>query len=105
MLQTVKALRTLGSGKYKILLTIVPPKPMPDGDNARMAIAAAGLPVFKAEIRRTVAFQRAALTGVTVDCVRSDASHGAWMDYERVGEESENNGQTKSVSGVGGSAT
>jgi chromosome partitioning protein len=104
MLQTVKALRTLGSDKYKILLTIVPPRPMSDGDNARMAIAAAGLPVFTAEIRRTVAFQRAALTGVTVDQVRSDVSHLAWMDYERVGEESEKNGKTESVSGTGRSA-
>ena len=105
MLQTVKALRTLGSHKYKILLTIVPPRPMPDGENARMAIAEAKLPVFDAEIRRTVAFQRAALTGVTVDHVRSDVSHLAWMDYERVGEEIERNGKAESVSGARRSAT
>jgi chromosome partitioning protein len=105
MLQTVKALRTLGSDKYRILLTIVPPRPMLDGDNARIAIVEAGLPVFNAEIRRTVAFQRAALTGVTVDEVRSDVSHLAWMDYERVGEEIERNGKAESVSGASGSPT
>lgn len=105
MLQTIKALRTLGSDKYRILLTIVPPRPMPDGDNARTAIVAAGLPIFDAEVRRTVAFQRAALTGVTVDQVRSDVSHLAWMDYERVGEEIEGNGKGKPLSSAGRSAT
>jgi chromosome partitioning protein len=102
MLQTVKALRTLGADKYKILLTIVPPRPMADGDNARLAIQEARLPVFGPDIRRTIAFQRAALTGVTVDQVRSDVSHLAWMDYERVGEEIESNGKAKSVSRAGG---
>lgn len=89
MLQTVKALRVLGSNKYRILLTIVPPKPMTDGDQARHAISEAGLPVFSAEVRRTVAFQRAALSGMTVDQVKTDVSHMAWIDYERVAQEAE----------------
>jgi chromosome partitioning protein len=103
MLQTVKALRSLGADRYRVLLTIVPPRPMPDGEQARQAIVDAGLPVFGAEIRRTVAFQRAALTGVTVDAVRTDVSHLAWMDYERVAKEAEEiyGGKAKSVQGAG----
>jgi chromosome partitioning protein len=99
MLQTVKALKSLGADRYRILLTIVPPRPMLDGEQARQAIVDAGLPLFGAEVRRTVAFQRAALTGVTVDAVRTDVSHLAWMDYERVAKEAEEiyGGKAKSV--------
>lgn len=90
LLLTIEALRTLGSERYRILLTIVPPRPMPDGDNARQTLINAGLPLFEREIRRTVAFQRAALEGGTVDCVRNSDSAGlAWRDYEAVAEEVE----------------
>jgi chromosome partitioning protein len=87
MIQTVEALRKVGSDRYRILLTIVPPKPMQDGDEARKALVESGLPLFTAEIRRTVAFQRAAMAGVTVDQVKIDAAYLAWKDYEGVGEE------------------
>lgn len=87
MLQTVDALGKVGTDRYRILLTIVPPKPMSDGEEARKALEESGLPLFAAEIRRTVAFQRAALAGVTVDQVRIDAAYMAWSDYKRVGEE------------------
>ena len=88
LLMTIEALKTLGTEQYKILLTIVPPRPMPDGDNARKTLRAAGMPIFKAEIRRTVAFQRSALDGITVDQVKgSDTAPLAWGDYERIGEE------------------
>src|SRR3954453_9835234 len=48
---TINELQTLGAERYRILLTIVPPRPMADGDQAREMIARAGLPLFKAEIR------------------------------------------------------
>jgi chromosome partitioning protein len=88
LMMTVEALQSLGADQYRILLTIVPPRPQADGDNARQAIIGANLPIFKGEIRRTVAFQRAALDGITVDQVKgSDVGGLAWRDYERVGEE------------------
>jgi chromosome partitioning protein len=87
---TIEALQKLGTQAYKILLTIVPPRPMPDGDNARKTIVSAGLPIFRAEVRRTVAFQRSALDGVTVDRVRANDTAGlAWRDYQQIGEEIE----------------
>lgn len=102
MMQTITALQKVGSAKYRILLTIVPPRPMPDGDNARQAISHAGMPLLAAEIRRTVAFQRAALAGMTVDKLRTELAYVAWMDYERVGEEIEGiYAESKSVSGSG----
>jgi chromosome partitioning protein len=87
MLQTVQVLRHIGTDRYRILLTIVPPKPMPDGEEARRALTDAGLPLFRAEIRRTVAFQRACLQGLTVDRIKNEVSLMAWREYERVGEE------------------
>lgn len=36
--------------RFKILLTIVPPKPNNDGEDARKMIEEAGLPIFKGEI-------------------------------------------------------
>jgi chromosome partitioning protein len=88
LLLTIESLRELGSTRFRILLTIVPPKPMPDGEHARRTLAGAGLPLFEAEIRRTVAFQRAALEGITVGELRnSDTAALAWQDYVRTAEE------------------
>jgi chromosome partitioning protein len=90
LMMTVDVLHELRAERFRILLTIVPPYPQPDGANARKMLLGAGLPLFDTEIRRTVAFQRAALDGVTVDSVRSnDTSANAWRDYERIGEEVE----------------
>lgn len=90
LMMTVEALQNLGANQYRILLTIVPPRPQADGDNARRTIAGAGLPIFSTDIRRTVAFQRAALDGITVDQVKgNDTAGSAWRDYENIGEEIE----------------
>jgi len=105
MTQTVRALRKLGTGKYRVLLTIVPPRPMPDGENARNAIGDAGLPLFDTDIRRTVAFQRATLLGSTIDDLRSEISHAAWMDYERIGQQIERiYGEAQPISVIGQAA-
>jgi chromosome partitioning protein len=88
LVMTVDTLAELGADQYKILLTIVPPKPQRDGPNARSTLVEARLPIFSSEIRRTVAFQRAALEGTTVDQVSSiDIASVAWNDYVQVGEE------------------
>ena len=83
--QTVELLRGAGARNYRVLLTIVPPKPNKDGDDAREYLQSDGVPLFQASIRRVVAFSRAALAGVTVDQV--DREDLAWYDYERVGQE------------------
>ena len=86
---TISALKALGNDQYRILLTIVPPKPIPEGDNARQAITQAGLPIFKNEIRRLISFQRAVLDGVTVDQVKDERSALGWEDYRGIGKEVE----------------
>lgn len=86
MIDVLSNLRT----HYKILLTIVPPKPNPVGEEARLAIASTGLPLFKANIRRLAVFGKAAAMGVLVSDVPSDRYAGiAWNCYKEVGREIE----------------
>lgn len=85
-IQTVEKLRRAGSTTpYKILLTIVPPKPNRDGEDAAAYIDQQKLPRFRTLIRRSVAFPRSIVEGVTVDQV--DRSNLGWLDYEKVGDE------------------
>lgn len=87
LLLTVDAIKSVGAGRYKVLLTIIPPKPSHDGDDARETITGAGLPLFKVGIPRLVAFQKAALSGVPVYEVNDPRAQDAWAGYERVGKE------------------
>jgi chromosome partitioning protein len=87
MMLTVKSLKQLGSESYKILLTIIPPKPSRDGEEARVMLTEAGLPLFKRGIRRYVAFQKAALAGIPVFETNDKQGKIAWTDYQAVGKE------------------
>ncbi len=87
-LVTVRDLANLGgAGKFKILLTICPPAPITEAQQAREAIEAAELPVFRAQIRRLMSFSRACSEGVTVDMLKDDRAPLGWLDYRQVGEE------------------
>jgi len=101
LMLTISALKNLGNESYRILLTIVPPRPIPEGENARKAIVDAGLPIFQGEIRRLIAFQRAVLEGVTVDQVKDERAAFGWEDYQRIGKEVERlSAQTPKLSSV-----
>lgn len=89
LLLTVDALRTLGADRFRVLLTMIPPRPSRDGDEARAMIVEAGLPIFGGGIRRAVAFQKAALQGVTVDAIKDPRAGESWGDYVAVGRELE----------------
>jgi chromosome partitioning protein len=54
---------------------------------ARQTLGGAGLPLFGSEVRRRVAFQKAALEGVPVYAVKDPRAEEAWEDYVRIGEE------------------
>jgi chromosome partitioning protein len=89
LMLTVAALKSLGATRYRVLLTVVPPKPSHDGAEARTMLAEEGLALFDNEIRRLAAFQKAALAGVLVDKMRSADSRAGlgWRDYFNVGKE------------------
>jgi chromosome partitioning protein len=69
LMQTVEALTRLGAERYRVLLTIVPPAPSRDGEEARTMLAEAELPVFRRGVRRLAAFGKAALSGRLVSDV------------------------------------
>jgi chromosome partitioning protein len=85
LLQTVDLLQTLGSDRYRILLTIIPPKPRKTGDLAREAMQ--GLPLFTQGIRRFAAYEKAALEGRPVYEVSDTNAKIAWREYEAIGQE------------------
>ncbi len=87
LMATVETLRSVGAERFRVLLSIVPPRPSRDGDEARETIADAGLPLFASSIRRAVAFQKAALAGSVVSDVKDPRSADAWSDYLAIGAE------------------
>ncbi len=87
LLLTVDAIKSVGADRYKVLLTIIPPRPSHDGDDARQTINGVGLPLFKNSIPRLVAFQKAALAGVPVYEVGDPRAEDAWASYQGVGKE------------------
>lgn len=91
LIQTVDCLKNLNSARFKILLTIVPPFPSKDGEEARKMLEAANLPIFKSQVKRLVVFQKAALEGIPVYNLKDPKAMTAWRDYKSVGEEIESN--------------
>ena len=87
LMLTVKALQAIETDNYRVLLTIVPPRPSRDGDEAKSLLQQGKIPFFESGIRRLVAFQKAALAGVPVFAVRDPRAQLAWKDYNRLGKE------------------
>jgi chromosome partitioning protein len=84
---TLDYLNTVGANRYRILLTIVPPKPSRDGEQVREMLVETELPVFATGIRRFAAFQKAAQMGVLVHQVKDPRALEGWQDYVNVGQE------------------
>lgn len=88
-------LRALGATKYRVLLTLCPPRPSRDADEARAMLDGAGIPLFAGQIRRAVAFQKAALAGCVVNAVVDPRAAAAWSDYRAIGDEVKRNHDRK----------
>ena len=84
MMDTIKA---IGHANYRTLLTIVPPRPSRDGEGARDELKEAGYPVFDSMVRRSVAFTKAAVQGVTVRDLDDQRLAACWDDYQALGNE------------------
>ena len=87
LMAIVETLRSIGTDKFRALLTIVPPKPAKDAEEARAALAEAGLPVFAGSVRRATAFAKAAVAGCVVRDVKDARAADCWADYAAVGRE------------------
>lgn len=86
LMQMIEPLQQL-QAPFKILLSLIPPKPSKAGDEARELFKSAGLPMFDAGVRRLAAFQWASTQGVTVDATSDKLSGIAWDCYKQVGGE------------------
>jgi len=87
LMLTLEALKPLSKVAYRVLLTIVAPRPNKDGEEARATLAELSIPTFEGSIHRLIAFQKAALKGVTVDKVDDARAWSAWNEYERIGDQ------------------
>lgn len=77
---TAQVVDDLPDVAYKVLLTIVPPRPSKAGKEAKKSLQNAGIPTFKTEIPRLVAYQKAALAEKLV----RDAKVAGWQTANRV---------------------
>lgn len=84
MLQT---LFDIGTDRYRVLLTKVPPPPEPEGRELRRALTTQGVPLFAVDIPRLKAFEKAAAQGVTVSDVDDPRAKRAWEAYQAAGKE------------------
>ena len=87
LMLTVEALRKVEAKRFRILLTMIPPKPAKDGEIAHDALIQAGLPVFKSSIRQLKAFKTAGTQGVIVSDIKDPRSQFGWDDYAAIGKE------------------
>ncbi len=86
--QTCAALTTLEKApQFRALLTIVPPSPGREAQEARELLGQLGIPTFAGQVRRSSAFTNASTTGVLVGRVRSSSAKAAAADYKGIFEE------------------
>lgn len=84
---TLEYLTAIGAKRYRVLLTITPPKPSREAEKVRNMLTEAGMPLFDADIRRLAAFQKAAQAGVPVYGTKDPRAEEGWKDYQSVGQE------------------
>jgi chromosome partitioning protein len=86
LLQTIDLLETF-QGNYRVLLTMVHPPPVKSAEMARESLNGAGLKLFKGEIRRYIAYEKASLLGVPVYESGDRRGRIAWQEYQSIGKE------------------
>lgn len=87
LMQTVQELQTVGAHRYRVLVTMAPPRPSHDGEEAQDTLREAGLHVFETLIQRRVAFQKAALSGVLVEAIADPRARLGHDEYLRLHQE------------------
>ena len=92
---TLEVLQRIGAGRYKVLLTKVPPAPEPEGPQLRADLVAQNIPIFGVDIPRLKAFEKAAAAGLTVNEVDDPRARRAWDAYATTGKELFNHGRAK----------
>jgi chromosome partitioning protein len=84
---TLTRLSGLPPDRYRVLLTLIPPRPSRRGERAKAALVEAQIPVFKTMVQRRDVFMDAELEGVTTSLMKGPAAAAAAADYATVGKE------------------
>ena len=87
LIQTVLALKKIGTDRFRVLLTKVPPPPERDAQELRKLLEDEGVSIFTAEIPRLKAFEKAAGAGEIVQQTNDRNAGRAWDSYAAVGKE------------------
>ena len=87
LLMTTSEIENIGEGNYRILLTIIPPKPNRAGEEMRRELQGRQIPLFTTGIRRFICYQKAALAGTPVYDAKDRRAQEAWQDYLKLGKE------------------
>ena len=86
LLLLVRTLTTMHA-PFRVLLTMVPPRPTRDVEEARALLSEANIPTFSGAIRRLVAFQKASLHGVIARDAPDPRAAEAFDDYAAIARE------------------
>jgi chromosome partitioning protein len=89
LVQTVNALREKApNASYRVLITKAPPAPEQEAQKLRGHLTSLDIPLFRADIPRLKAFDKAFEAGLPVGEVRGDANAArAWEAYRVAGKE------------------
>ncbi|SNT44342.1 plasmid segregation oscillating ATPase ParF [Granulicella rosea] len=87
LIQTVLALKKIGTDSFRVLLTKVPPPPERDAMELRKLLEDEGVSIFKGEIPRLKAFEKAAGAGEIVQQTNDRNANRAWDSYMAIGKE------------------
>lgn len=88
LVRTLTPLIQANVTNYRVLIVDVPPAPSTNGHEARRSLMREDVPVFARDIRRTSAFEKAALAGLPVGAIKGDRyAKLGHMDYELVLDE------------------
>lgn len=74
-------------GNYKVLVTMIPPRPSRAGQEVQASLKKAGWPVFKTMIPRLAAFPKAVLMGCLVKDLPDPRAQIGWAEYQALGKE------------------
>jgi chromosome partitioning protein len=89
LIQTIRALKKIGADRFRVLLTKVPPPPERDALLLRELLEGEGVSVFKSEVPRLKAFEKAAGAGEIVNQTNDRNAGRAWESYAAAGRELE----------------
>ncbi|HZL29186.1 MAG TPA: ParA family protein [Acidobacteriaceae bacterium] len=87
LVQTIMALKQIEGAKFRVLLTRVAADAARQALDLRELLATHDVPVFRAEIPRLKAFEKAAGAGTIVSAVDDRNAERAWAAYAAAGQE------------------